>query len=247
MLDLIDGHAHLHEIDPVGPALERAAAVGVNRIVAVGMDLETSRKTLDLAEKYPGFVFPAIGYHPWSIREEDMDKTLAFIAENLDRCVAAGEVGLDYKVKVKKKLQWDVFSRIIEIAKDKDKPLIVHTRFSHERAHRMVSEAGVQKAVFHWYSGPEDILEKILADGYFVSATPALARSTPHRAAIRKAPMEKVLVETDCPVKYQFKTSEPATLVETLRALADLKGIPEEQAARITTENAARLYGIAYN
>ena len=98
-LNLIDGHAHLHEIDPVKPVLERAAAAGVNRIVAVGMDLLTNRRTLDIARMFPGRVYPAIGYHPWSIQEKDIEKNVAFIESNLDDCVAAGEAGLDYKVK----------------------------------------------------------------------------------------------------------------------------------------------------
>ncbi len=244
MLNMIDGHAHLHDIDPVEAALERAASAGVNRIVAVGMDLATNIKTLELAKRFPGRVFPAIGYHPWSIVENDVERTFAFLESNLDACVAVGEAGLDYKVKVKKPLQREVFSRIVSLAKRKDKPLIVHTRFSHERAFNMAKEAGVEKAVFHWYSGPEEILGKILDAGWFVSATPALARSKAHRAAILKAPLERILVETDAPVQYQFKTSEPATLTETVRHLAELKRVSIEEAARIATENAEKLYGI---
>lgn len=244
MSNLIDGHAHLHEIDPIEPALERAASAGVNRIVAVGMDFATNEKTLDLAGRFPGRVFPAIGYHPWSIAENDVERTFEFLESNIEVCVAVGEVGLDYKIKVKKPLQREVFSRIVALANRKDKPLIVHTRFSHRRAFEMVEAAGIEKAVFHWYSGPEDILLKILDAGYYVSATPALARSKAHRAAILEAPLEKILVETDSPVKYQFKTSEPATLTETIRHLADLKRISVEETARITTENAENLYRI---
>jgi TatD DNase family protein len=245
MKNLIDGHAHLDAIIPVGPAIKRACSMGVSRIIAVGMDLESNKKTLEIADDYPGCVFPAIGYHPWSIRENKIEDTLAFIEKHLDRCVAVGEVGLDYKIKVKKPLQWEVFSRVLKIARKNEKPVIIHTRFSYERAHRMVVEADIKKAVFHWYSGPENILSRIIEDGYFVSATPALAFSKAHREAIAVAPMERILIETDSPVKYGYKTSEPADLLETLRHLAQLKGISQDQALRITVDNTQRLFNIS--
>jgi TatD DNase family protein len=244
MINLIDGHAHLDAIAPIDPVIERACSVGVSRIIAVGMDLESNKKTLEIAGNYPGCIFPAIGYHPWSIRETEIENTLLFIEKHIARCVALGEVGLDYKIKVKKAVQWDVFSRVLKIARKNEKPVIIHTRFSYERAHRMVVEAGIKKAVFHWYSGPENILSRIIEDGFFVSATPALAFSKAHREAIAKAPLEKILIETDSPVKYRYKTSEPADLTETLRQLAQLKGLSEDHAAVITTENSVRLYGI---
>ncbi len=244
MRNLIDGHAHLNAIIPIGPAIERACSVGVSRIIAVGMDLESNKKTLEIAGNYPGCVFPAIGYHPWSILENEIENNLAFIEKHIDQCVAVGEVGLDYKIKVKKALQWKVFSRVLKIAGKNEKPVIIHTRFSYERAHRMVVEAGIKKAVFHWYSGPENVLFRIIEDGYFVSATPALVFSKAHREAIAKAPLEKILIETDSPVKYRYKTSEPADLLETLQQLARLKEISEDKVALITTENSTRLYGI---
>ncbi len=244
MRNLVDGHAHLEAIPLLGPAIERALSSGVSRIVAVGMDLKSNKKTLEIAEYYPECVYPAIGYHPWSIVENEIEDTLSFIEKQIHQCVALGEVGLDYKVKVKKALQWEVFSRILQIAEKNKKPVIIHTRFSYERAHRMVAEAGVEKAVFHWYSGPEDVLSRIIGDGYYVSATPALAFSKAHREAIAKAPVERILIETDAPVKYRYKTSEPADLIETLLQLAQLKGMSREKLALVTTENSEKVYAI---
>jgi TatD DNase family protein len=100
------------------------------------------------------------------------------------------------------------------------------------------------KAVFHWYSGALDILDRILADGFWVSATPALTYSPPHRAAITRAPLERILIETDSPVKYGDKVSEPADLRVTLRELSLLKNVSEDELALITTENARRFFDI---
>jgi TatD DNase family protein len=242
--ELIDGHAHLNEIDDIEGALERAAVAGVARIVAVGMDIASNRRVLEIAACYPGLVLPSVGFHPWSIPTEHIEATLAFVRTHLASCTALGEVGLDYKVKVKKAVQWEVFARVLELAAEFEKPVIVHARFSHQRCHRMVSAAKIKKAVFHWYSGPLDLLEQIIADGYFVSCTPALAYSTAHQVAIRQAPLERILIETDCPVEYQGKVSEPANLLDTLTHLSRIKDLPIEEIARITTANAGTFFGI---
>jgi TatD DNase family protein len=156
--------------------------------------------------------------------------------------VAVGEVGLDYKVKVKKSLQWEVFARVLRLANRHRLPVIVHSRYSHQRCHKMVSEEGIDRAVFHWYSGPLDILDRIIGDGYFVSCTPALAYSPAHRKAIRHAPLDRILVETDCPVAYQGKASEPAHLIETIHQLSLLKRLPRDEVARVTTDSAESLF-----
>lgn len=238
---MIDTHAHLNEIEDIQGAILRAKNAGLKGIVAVGMDLVSNRKILYLASQFPGMVYPAIGYHPWSIRQETKEENVKFIEENLANCIALGEVGIDYKTKVKKPLQWEVFSQLLSIAFHYNRPVIVHSRFSHKRTHQMVKERGIAKAVFHWYSGPLEILAKIIDDGYYVSATPALAYSSPHQAAMKAAPMERILVETDSPVVYQGRTSEPADLMITLKELSRVKSTPFEDARRVTANN-ARLF-----
>jgi TatD DNase family protein len=241
---LIDGHAHLNEIADTAGAIARARAAGVNQILAVGMDLASNRRTLALAEAHAGAVLPAIGCHPWNIDKDELAATLAHMDEHLDRCIAVGEIGLDYKIKVKKALQWRVFDEMLRLACRHRKPVIVHCRFSHQRCHRMVSEAGVDGAVFHWFSGTLAILDRIIADGYYVSCTPALATSAVHRKAMQHAPLERILVETDCPVPFQGKPSEPALLVETIRQLSLLKGLTEAEVKRVTTATAKKLFRI---
>jgi len=239
---MIDTHAHLHAISPIAPAIQRAGEAGVDRIVAVGMDWRSNETTLALAEKFPDMVGPAVGYHPWSITPHELEENIACIKARLEKCAALGEVGLDYKVKVKKPLQKEALSRLLIIAKEMDKPVILHSRYAHERLHRMVVEAGITRAVFHWFSGPLDMVEKIIADGYFVSATPALAYSPPHRAVIERAPLEKILIETDAPVEYQGEASEPRNLLDTLAELSRIKGKSIEELSRITGENARKFF-----
>jgi TatD DNase family protein len=241
---MIDTHAHLNEIEDIDQAVLRARENGISGIVAVGMDLDSNRVTLDLADRFPEMIYPAIGYHPWSITVESIEENLDFIEKNLAQSIALGEVGIDYKTKVKKKIQWEVFSRVLSSAKKYDRPVIVHSRFSHERSHQLVVDGSIEKAVFHWYTGSLEILEKILSDRYYISATPALSYSPPHQAAMKAAPIERILAETDSPVEYQGLVSEPANLTITLQELSRIKGMDFEEVRRLTTNNAKRFFEI---
>jgi TatD DNase family protein len=241
---LVDGHAHLDAVEDLEEALARARRAGIAHIVGVGMELASNRKILALAERHPDLIRPAVGYHPWSIRAEAVAENLAFIDRHLGRCAALGEVGLDYKVKVPKDLQREVFEKLLSTARRWDRPVIVHSRFSHGRSLDMVAGAGLSRAVFHWYSGPLDVLEKLLDAGYMVSATPAVVSSPAHRAAMAYAPLERIMIETDAPVAYQGIKSEPADLLTTLKALGRLKNLPESEVAAVTGRNAAAFFGL---
>ena len=208
-MPVIDTHAHLDELPDPEIAIRDAQEGGVTAIVAVGQDIDSNRKTLEIAGRHPGFVFPAIGYHPWRLNPDDDDRTLAYIDANLKDCVALGEVGLDYKAKTKKKVQKAMFQEILAIAKRHDKPVVVHCRYVHETAYRMLKEVGLEKAIFHWYSGPVDLIPRIAAEGYYMSATPALLYNPYHAKAIAAVPLSNLLLETDTPVQYRELAARP--------------------------------------
>ena len=241
---LIDGHAHLNELETLEKDLTEARLAGVQAIIGVGMDLASNRKILAIAREHPGFVFPAIGYHPWEIRKPEVEETLVFLEENIKRCVALGEVGLDYKARVKKNFQREVFREIITLSVRYKKILILHCRYSHQRVFSMISEGGVERAVFHWYTGTIELLRDIISAGYYISATPALQYSPPHQEAVRSAPLERILIETDCPVEYQGRESHPADVIITLREVARIKGITIEDVAKVTLNNTKELYSL---
>ncbi len=157
MTQLIDTHAHLEEIDDLEPALADARSASIVAIVAVGSDYASNQKVLQLAQTYQGFVYPALGWHPWHIRDSDIERSLAFIEANIDRAAAIGEVGLDYHKKVRaaadKDLQKRVFGEILKIAKAHEKPVIIHSRYAWRDAFSLVAEAQTERAVFRWYTG----------------------------------------------------------------------------------------------
>jgi TatD DNase family protein len=241
---LIDGHAHLEEIENTEEAIQEARTAGVAAIIGVGMTIDSNQRILGLARKYPGYIYPAVGYHPWEIRPETVENTVAFIAEHLPVCIALGEVGLDYKAKVKKPLQREVLSRLLGMAVRHEKPAILHCRYSHERTLELVRESGLERAVFHWYTGSVDTLQRILDRGFLISATPALTYSPPHQEAVRYAPLERILLETDSPVEYAGKVARPACVRRAAELVAEIKHVAPEEVETSTTENARRFFGI---
>jgi len=243
-ISLIDVHAHLDQLEDLLNSLEEARAAGVRGIIGVGMNVESNRKVLEISEKNKGYVYPAVGYHPWELKVDEVEENLSFIRNHLSGCIALGEIGLDYKLKVKKEVQWEVFEELLAMALEFNKPVILHCRFSHQHALKMVKERGVKRAVFHWYSGPLSVLEEILAMGYFISATPALRYSPPHQEAIRQAPLAKILLETDTPVNYQGLESRPKDVRISLDQVARLKGLDPIEVSKQTTANASRFFEI---
>jgi len=249
---VIDGHTHLEELENPREAIERAGAAGVFAIIAVGSDHDSNRRVLELSGRYGGtVVYPALGIHPSSLHAAPVESTLGFIEENMHKAVAIGEIGLDYWLKEVRKdpsektLQQDVFRNLLGLSERYDKPAIIHARGSWEDCLDLTLQARVRKAVFHWYSGPLDILQRLLDQGYYISATPAAEYSRHHREAVSKTPLDRLLLETDAPVPYQGRKSEPRDVFRTLEAVAEIKGTDKGEVTEVTTKNALAFFKLA--
>lgn len=233
--------------------MAEARSAGVIAIIAVGSDYRSNQQVLELASKHRGLVYPALGLHPWNLRAPRLEKSLQFIDDHLDDAVAVGEVGLDYHKKVRqeapKELQQPVLRQVLGLAKAHGKPALLHTRYAWRDALDLVLEARIERAVFHWYTGTSGVLHDLVAHGYYVSATPSVEYHAEHRRAVKEVPADRLLLETDSPVTYgrgtpgEF-TARPADVVRSLRGAAALRGVGEEELARVTTENALRLFGL---
>jgi TatD DNase family protein len=251
---LIDTHAHLNDIENLAGAIDGAKKAGLAAIIALGLDISSNQKVLQIAAQYPGFVYPALGYYPDNIKGEEIEANLEFIKANIAHAWAIGEIGLDYskwtRARVAKELQKQVLQEIFRIAKAHDKPALIHSRYAWRDALNLAVEAQLEKAVFHWYTGPLSVLKDIIAHGYFISATPAIEYHPEHQQAVKETPLSHLLLETDCPVVYargregEFKSS-PADVIRSLMGAAALKGIGEAEIAEKTTGNARRLFGLS--
>jgi len=251
---IIDTHAHLDELDNLDEALAEARECGITAIIAVGSNHQSNLKVMEISHKHSPFIYPALGLHPCDLSDlkaSQIDYTLKHIEEMASDIVAIGEIGLDYDKRVTKvspkEQQKEVLKRLLAIAREYEKPAIIHSRYAWKDCFELTKEARVNKVIFHWFTGFSSVLRDILNAGYFISATPAAEYHQEHRRAIKETPLEKLLLETDCPVVYGRETkyrSAPVDILKSLRAVAALKGVDEDITAEQTTYNAAQLFNI---
>ena len=254
MPPLIDTHAHLDEIEDLDRSIAAARTNGVEAIIAVGQELKSNQRALEIAREYSGYVYTALGLHPrllGNLNEGQLQENIDFISAHIGQAIALGEVGLDYDKRVlkgsPKLVQQDVLTSLLKIAAAESKPVSLHSRYAWKDCLQLVTEMNVKKVVFHWYTGLSSTLSQLLQAGYFVSATPAAEYHDEHRRAIKEAPLGQLMLETDCPVTYGRENryrSSPSDVLRSLKAASSLKYIDEERLAEITTSNAHRFFGI---
>jgi TatD DNase family protein len=260
-MKIIDTHAHLDHIEDLDHALSNADQAGVDGIVTVSIEAASCRKNLEIkrSTKRPT-IYLAMGMHPSDVDRAKIDECVQLIRAHQNELAAIGEIGLDFwypwvrKDKEKKDEQRAVFRVLLELARETDLPVIVHTRGTWRESFETVKEVGLTKAEFHWYSGPVDVLKDILDSGYYVSASPSLAYSPQSREAIRYAPIDRTMIETDSPVFYHVPAAEgaqgeedgfkaePKDVFRTLKAYCVLKNLEEESALVIFNRNAREFF-----
>jgi len=251
-----DSHCHLHLCEddaPVASIVERARAAGVSEMVTVGIDASSNVRAIELARSHGG-VYASVGLHPndsgdW---EPDLASELeGFLAA--DVVVAVGETGLDfYRDRAPQDVQDKVFRAHIELAKQHDKALIIHTRESIDAALDVLEAEGPpERYVFHCWSGDPDQLERALGTGAFVSfaGNVTFKSADPLRTAARLVPTDRLLVETDAPflapVPHRGQRNEPAFVSLVGAAVATARDEEVEEVAEVTTRNAKTLFGLA--
>jgi len=234
--------------------LEEAKENGVVAIVAVGSNLESNRRVLEISQEYDAFVYPALGLHPWQLANLEyaqINGNLQFIEQNIAAAYAIGEIGLDYDKRVvkavSKEIQKDVLRSLLDLAKKYAKPAIIHSRYAWKDALQLVQDSGVDKAVFHWFTGFASVLRDIVNGGYFISATPATEYHEEHRRAVKETPLDRLFLETDCPVAYGREVrynSRPVDVLRSLTAVARLKELEQSVVAKQTAKNAANFFAL---
>jgi TatD DNase family protein len=251
---ITDSHAHLYWKSFDGDRAEvltRARAAGVERMVVVGTDVATSRAALELCASELG-LFPTAGIHPHDASGVDAAARAA-IEEICRRpeCVAVGETGLDwFKEYSPRAEQLDGFLWQLDLARRLDKPVVIHCRDAHADTVRCLEQVPLVRGVMHCYTmGPEE-LAPYLELGLFISFSGVVTypRNDANRAAAARVPLERLLVETDCPYlapqSRRGKRNEPAFVTEVLGTLAEVRGAELEVLASATSANAARLFGL---
>jgi TatD DNase family protein len=243
---VIDTHAHLDGgTDDAAALVRRARDAGVARIVAVGSGLDSCRATLRLAHEHDG-VYAALGVHPHQAATTDASR-LAELRELLgdDRAVAVGETGLDfYRDYAPHEAQVELFERQLALARELGKPVVVHTRAADEETSRALGRFG-GTVVLHCFSSP-GLLPVALERGYYVSfaGNVTFPKAAELRTAAAAIPADRLLAETDSPYlapqPVRGRENEPANVVHTLTALAEVRGEdPRELEAQIDSNATA--------
>lgn len=255
MPTIIDTHCHIYYDDfkqDWDQMLERAETAGVKGMVVVGADAASSQQAVEIAASHPT-MFCTVGIHPHDAAGVDEAAIMALeeLAQTTPKCVAIGEIGLDfYKNRSPREDQERVFRRFLEMAKKLDKPVVIHDRDAHAETLAMIKEAGVTKGVMHCFSGDLAFARQCLEQGLYLSIPGTVTYSSNEqlREVVRNVPLERLLLETDCPylspVPHRGKRNEPAYTRITAEKVAELRGLTVEDVGRITTMNAGRLFGI---
>ena len=247
---MVDTHCHL--IDPqfmkdLDAVLARARTAGITRIVNAGYDTATSDQAVRMARQHP-WLAPAVGIHPNEAADQSI-KEMGRIRDLLqnDCVVAVGETGLDYYRDFSpREAQKELFRLHIVLAKDRNLPILIHTRNSIEDAISILNFEDLHNGVFHCYSGSYEQAKRILDIGFYISFAGVLTFSRRVRELIKKLPHDRLLLETDAPflspAGHRGKRNEPAFIIETLRAAADILNVLPEELETILDRNASLLF-----
>ena len=231
--------------------LEAVHAAGVGLILDPGCDARSSRMAIELAERYP-FVYAAVGIHPEDMDKYDLD-SYAEICElaRHPKCVAIGEVGLDYYWDAsQKEEQKALFRRQIELAIELCKPIIVHDREAHQDALELVRQYPEARGVFHCYSGSAEMARELLNRGWYLGFDGPITYKNARKAleVLEICPPERILIETDSPylspVPLRGKRNDSRNLRYVIEKIAEVKGLSPEKVESLTWENGKRLFGI---
>jgi TatD DNase family protein len=255
----VDSHAHIDgpEFDADrDEMLERAQAAGVTTILNVGTGDPHSgvfERAIETGGRHD-HIYTAIGVHPHDARfyDDNAEQKIKQLFETGGRVIAWGEIGLDFHYNNSPQdVQIEVFKRQLRAAREVGVPVIIHTREAEtETIEILQSEysGAERRGVFHCFSGSRDLARRALDLGFAISFSGIVTfrKADELREIAKEVPLDRLLIETDCPflapVPYRGKRNEPAYVIEVARCIAELRGLPLEEIARITTENFEYLF-----
>ena len=253
MSKIIDTHTHIYDkqfeddFDDVMKRIEDE----LEGIVSIGFDLESSLKSIELANRY-SFVNAVIGVHPVDIKKynDKVEKELERLALTEKKVVAIGEIGLDYHwMEDPKDVQIAGFRKQMELAERVKKPVVIHTREALQDTLDVLRDYRNVGGILHCYPGSLEAAKPFL-DRYYlgIGGTLTFKNNKKTKELVKELPLEKIVLETDCPyltpVPFRGKRNEPVYTKYVAEEVARIKEISVEEVIKITTENAKKIYGM---
>lgn len=253
----IDSHAHLDDkrFDADRDRIIKSLKDNkVDYVFNIGADLKTSEASVALANKYDN-IYAVVGVHPHAAKEVDLKTIERLRTLSQERkVIAIGEIGLDYYYdNSPRDIQVKWFKEQIELAKEVDLPIVIHTRDAAQETFDILKvHAKDHPVIMHCYSGSVEMAEEYVKLGYYISLAGPLTFKNARvpREVVEKIPMDRLLIETDCPyltpTPYRGKRNEPMFVRYVAEAMAEIKGISIEDVGRITTENVKKAFRMPF-
>ncbi|UAL47485.1 TatD family hydrolase [Sutcliffiella horikoshii] len=253
---LFDTHVHLNADqyeEDLQEVIDRAQAEKVTNMVVVGFDRKTITRAIELVEKYD-FLYAAVGWHP--VDAIDMtEEDLAWIEDlaSHEKVVAIGEMGLDYHWdKSPKEIQKEVFRKQIQLAKKVKLPIVIHNRDATADVVQILKEEDAKEVggIMHCFTGSLEVAKECMEMNFYISfgGPVTFKNAKKPKEVVKEIPMEKLLIETDCPYltphPYRGKRNEPGYVRLVAEQIAELKELTIEEVTEKTTANAKKLFGI---
>ena len=251
---LIDSHSHLDFSafdEDREEVIKRAEQAGVKWIINIGAgeELKSAQRSIELARTYPN-IFATVGIHPhdakiWNAKVRDKILELA----QKPKVVAVGEIGLDFaKEYSPRDIQEKVFYEQLELARELDLPVVIHSRNAHDRTVKILKEMKIKKAIMHCFSGSPELAKQLVKMGFFISIPGVItfknAKQLPE--VVKTIPLEMLLIETDCPFlapePYRGRRNEPAYVKFVAEKIAQIKDLSFEEVAQKTAQNTIKAF-----
>ena len=251
-MKLIDTHSHIYYDkykNDLPEVINNARNNNVSKIICVGVDIDTSKKSIKIAEKYD-MVYATAGYHPHESKETQLDylKQLKEILSH-NKVIAVGEMGLDYFYKISdSKIQRRIFREQLELARELDMPAIIHNRDSDDDLLNDIKSSKITKGVIHCFASNLEFANKLLDIGLHISFTGMITFVKELQDVVKQIPLDKIMVETDspylAPIPHRGKRNEPYMVNFIAEEIAKIKGLTLEEVANTTTKTARDFFGI---
>lgn len=251
---MIDIHCHLtfSGMNEIKDEVVKEAKKSMHALITCGLTRDL-KESLEFSKKYPDFVYLSLGIHPQDVanmKDSALEKDLDFIRNHADDVVAIGEIGLDYYWITDKKQNErckEVFVKCLDIARESDLPVILHSRRAEEDVFDIVKESGMKKVVFHHYSGNMTLAKSIIDSGYYISIPTIIATSKNLKKITGNFSLEKFMTETDSPFNSPTsdKTNYPYNVRLTLEKISELRNEDFESVDQTINRNAVKFFNLA--
>lgn len=253
---LVDSHCHLDRLslDAYGGDLKAAISAaherGIQQMLCIGISVENVQTVIDIAQQHPGVV-ASVGVHPCDVQTGMATEAQLKSWAAQPKVVALGETGLDYHYETDSKgLQHESFAMHLRVGKELNLPVVVHTREAKQDTLALIKEHGSTESagVLHCFTEDWEMAKAAMDLNYYISISGIVTFKNAEqiRDVVRQMPLDRLLVETDspylAPIPYRGKPNEPKYVREVAQYIADLRGLPLEKLAEITSENFYRLF-----